>query len=80
MSADISKKEVKESNSKSDLQKPKSPSADRSTGVSAVILYCEGTIIKSSGLGEVRIYVKKKYWELLQKYLGKEVRVILVIE
>lgn len=44
----------------------------------STVMYVEGTII--SGGNELRIYVKSKYWSKLKPYVGKSVKMIMVIE
>ncbi|BDR92624.1 hypothetical protein [Vulcanisaeta souniana] len=45
----------------------------------SVVLYLEGTVI-AGGKGEVRIYVKKRYWDRLKPFIGKEVKLLMVVE
>ena len=45
----------------------------------STVMCVDGTII-TGGKGEVRIYVKKKYWDRLKPYIGKGARILLVIE
>ena len=33
-----------------------------------------------SGRNEVRIYVKKRYWEKLRPLVGREVRILLLVD
>ena len=42
-------------------------------------MYAEGTVILS-GKEEIRIYVKKRYWDRLKSLIGKEVRLIMLVE
>mgnify|MGYP001770703010 FL=1 len=44
-----------------------------------VVLVIEGTIV-TGGRDEIRIYVKKRYKEKLQPYIGREAKILLVIE
>ena len=43
------------------------------------VLYVEGTIV-TGGRGEIRIYVKKRYWERLRPLIGREVKILMVVE
>ena len=42
-------------------------------------MYAEGTVILS-GKEEIRIYVKKRYWGRLKPLIGREVRLIMLVE
>ena len=42
-------------------------------------MYAEGTVILG-GKEEVRIYVKKRYWGKLKPLIGREVRLIILVE
>ena len=43
------------------------------------VLYVEGTII-TQGRGEIRIYVRKRYWDRLRPLVGREVKILMVVE
>ena len=43
------------------------------------VLYIEGTIV-TGGRNEVRIYVKKRYWDKLRPLIGREVKILMVVE
>ena len=43
------------------------------------VVYAEGTVILS-GKEEVRIYVKKRFWDKLRPLIGREVRLIMLME
>ena len=43
------------------------------------VVYAEGSVILS-GRGEVRIYIKKKYWSKLKALVGREVKMLLITE
>ena len=45
----------------------------------SAIIYVEGTVIKG-GKDEIRIYIKKKYWKKLKPYIGKTVKMFIIIE
>ena len=42
-------------------------------------MYAEGTVILS-GKDEIRIYVKKRYWDKLKPLIGREVKLIMLVE
>ena len=43
------------------------------------VVYAEGTVILS-GKEEIRIYVKKRYWDRLKPLIGREVKLIMLVE
>ena len=45
----------------------------------ASVVYAEGTVILS-GREEVRIYVKRRFWDRLRPLIGREVRFIMLVE
>ncbi|WP_243666514.1 hypothetical protein [Vulcanisaeta sp. JCM 16159] len=45
----------------------------------SAVIYLEGTVI-AGGKEEIRIYVKKRYWDKLRPLIGKEVKLLMVVE
>ena len=43
------------------------------------VMYVEGTIV-TGGRDEIRIYVKKRYWGKLRPLIGREVKILMVVE
>ena len=44
-----------------------------------VVIYAEGTVI-GTGKGEVRIYVRKPFRDRLTPLIGREVRMIILVD
>ena len=46
----------------------------------STVIYAEGTVIRQGSRSEVRIYVKKAYWDRLKPLVGRSVRLIILVD